>query len=413
MASATANVDSELSLYHRLDPETLANPYPLYRRLREEDPVHWDPYLHAWVLTRYDDVLYAVQRFSSERSPTPEQLTAYGLEELNPVAQVLTRQMIFRDPPAHTRIRALAAAVFTPARVAALRAHIQKITDTLIDTVAPGGRMDVVADLAELLPAIVTAELMGVPAKDRDWLKRLSIQFSELLGNFQHDPDRVHVMIEVTEELTAYFRDRLGEHETEPRSVIDSFRTAEVDGDRLSEEEIVANCIITLVGGLETTTSLIGNAVLTLLQHPDDFKELREDPSLLNGAIEETLRFESPVQHTVRLAPGDVELSSKRIRKRDAVITVLGAANRDPARFPNPDAFDLRRGDDRHLAFAWGPHYCFGAALARAEAQVSLSTVLRRLKNLALEPGPLRWRRNMTFRGLEKLSVTFDPVDAA
>src|SRR5437588_1509530 len=163
----TDNADASLSLYHLLDPETRACPYPLYHRLRERDPVHWDAYLHAWVVTRYDDVVTVLQHFSAERSPTPEQLTALGLSELNPIAQVLIRQMLFMDPPAHTRLRALAAAAFTPARVETLRQHIQEITDSLIDTVLPRGRMDVIADLANLLPATVTAELLGGPGAHR------------------------------------------------------------------------------------------------------------------------------------------------------------------------------------------------------------------------------------------------------
>src|SRR5947208_2049509 len=178
------NADAGLGLYHLLDPETRAYPYPLYHRLREQDPVHWDAYLHAWVVTRYDDVVTVLQRFSAERSPTPEQLTALGLSELNPIAQVLVRQMIFMDPPAHTRLRTLCAAAFTPARAETLRQHIQEITDSLIDTVLPQGRMDVIADLANPLPATVTAELMGVPVADRDQLKEWSIDFSEMLGNF-------------------------------------------------------------------------------------------------------------------------------------------------------------------------------------------------------------------------------------
>lgn len=398
-----------LSLFHRLDPETLADPYPLYRSLQEEDPVHWDPYLHSWVLTKYEDVVQAVQSFSSERSPTPEQFTAYGMEHLNPVAQVLVRQMIFRDPPAHTRLKALAAAAFTPARVEALKAHIQEITDNLLDAVAPLGRMDVIADLADLLPATITSELMGVPVRDRDWLKSRSIQFTGLLGNFQHNPDRSRAMLEVTEELTLYFKERLKEQEIESRpGVVHAFRTAEINGDRLSEEEVTANCIITLVGGLETTTNLIGTWILTLLKHPDHLRRLSENPSLLGTAVEEALRFESPVQYTARIAPEDVEIRGRKIRKREAVITLLAAANRDPDRFPDPDTFDMERRDNRHVAFAWGPHYCFGAALARVEAQIVLRTVLRRLKNLTLEPGAQRWLNNMVFRGLETLPVTFD-----
>ena len=401
--------DSELSLYHLLEPETLANPYPLYHRLRNLDPVHWDPYLHAWVVTRYADAVRVLEHFRAQRTPTPEHLAARDLAELNPIAQVLVRQMIFMDPPNHARIRALAAAAFTPARVEKLRTHIQEITEGFIDAVAPRGRMDVIADLADLLPATVTAELMGIPVVDRDRLKALSRSFSEMLGNFQHNPGRANAMLRTVDELTSYFRERIREQQTEPREgVVRALLTAEIDGDRLSLDEVIANCIITLTGGLETTTNLIGNGLFTLLENPGGFARLASDPSLLPSAIEEFLRFESPIQQTARLAPDDLELGGKTIHKSDAVISVIGAANRDPARFPDPDRLDLGRADNRHLAFGWGGHFCFGAPLARLEAQIVFRTILRRLRNITLASFPPRWQSNTTFRGLVALPISFD-----
>ena len=401
--------DSALSLYRLLDPSVVVDPYPLYRRLQTEDPVHWDHYLHAWVVTRYTDVLTVLQRCSAQRQPSPEQLTALGLSELNPVAQVLVRQMLFLDPPAHTRVRTLAAAAFTPARVAALRAHIQEITDGLIDAVLPAGRMDVIADLADALPATVTAELMGVPVEDREQLKTWSKDFSEMLGNFQHNPGRATLMLSTVDDMTRYFKAQIREQRSTPREgVLHALMTAEVDGDRLSEEEVIANAIITTTGGQETTTNLIGNGLLSLLRHPDELERLRADLSLLPSAVEELLRYESPIQYTARLASADLELGGTVVRKRQAIIAVLGAANRDPERFADPDRLDLSRQDNRHLAFGWAAHFCFGAPLARVEAQVALATLLRRLKHLALDPVPLVWRRNAGFRGLETLPVSFE-----
>lgn len=406
-----AGSDRSLSLYHLLDPDVRADPYPLYRRLQTEDPVHWDPYLHAWVVSRYVDVVTVLQSFSAARTPTPKQLTALGLSELNPIARVLVRQMLFMDPPGHTRLRALAAAAFTPSRAEALRSHIQDIMDGLIDTVLPKGRMDVMADLADLLPATVTAEMMGVPVADRDQLKAWSKDFSEMLGNFQHNPGRSALMLTTVEDMTGYFRAKMREQERQPQEgVIHALMTAEIDGDRLSEEEVIANSIITMTGGQETTTSLIGNGLLSLLRHPRELARLRGDPSLLPSAIEELLRYESPIQYTTRLAPADVELGGTLIRKRQAVVALMGAANRDPEHFPDPDRLDLARRDNRHLAFGWAAHYCFGAPLARIEAQIAFSTILRRLPDLALEPVPLAWRRNMAFRGLEALPVVWEPA---
>lgn len=409
--SASVNSDPSLSLYHLLEPGVLANPYPLYYRLRTEDPVHWDSYLHAWVVTRYKDVVTVLQDFSAARTPTPEQLGDLGLSELAPIAKVMVRQMLFRDAPAHTRLRSLAAAAFSPSKVEALRHHIQEITDNLIDAVLPKGRMDVIADLADLLPATVTAELMGVPVEDRSQLKGWSKDFSEMLGNFQHNPGRTAVMLDTVEQMTDYFRRRMRAKACpSQQGVVHALMNAEVDGDRLTEEEVIANSIITLVGGLETTTNLIGNGLVSLLQNPRELELLRANPSLYPSTIEELLRFESPIQYTARLAPADVNLGGKSIRSHQAVIAVVGAANHDPERFHDPDRLDITRQDNRHLAFGWAAHFCFGAPLARLEGQIALSTILRRLGNLALDPTALVWRTNMGYRGLEALPVTFDPA---
>jgi cytochrome P450 len=397
-----------LSLIRLLDPEVLADPYPLYRHLREEDPVHWDPYLSAWVVTRYRDVVSVLQRFSADRTPTPEQLTAMGLEELNPAARLMVRQMLFMDPPAHGRVRSLAARAFTPRRVEQLRGHIQDITERLIDEVALSHRMDVIEDLAVPLPAIVAAELMGVPTEDHGMLKAWTTDFAEILGNFQHNPDHVPRMLAAVEGLTTYFQDavrRRGHHQDV--GLIGAMLDAEVDGDRLSEDEVIANCIITLVGGQETTTNLIGNGVLALLMHTDQLQRLRDDPALIPSGVEELLRFESPSQHTARIAPEDVQIDDRVIRRGQATIAVIGAANRDPERFPDPDRLDVTRTDNRHVAFGWAAHFCFGAPLARIEGQVAFEALLRRLPQLTLEAGALAWRTNLGLRGLTALPVRF------
>ncbi len=406
--SSTNTPDPTLSLYHLMDPEVLANPYPLYHRLRQEDPVHWDPYLHAWVVTRYADVLTVFQRFSAQRTPTPEQLTALGLASLAPLAQVMVRQMLFLDPPAHARVRGLASQAFTPRRVERLRSHIQDITHSLLDAVRDKGQMEMIADLARPLPAIVTAELLGVPISDWRQLTAWSADFAQVLGNFQHNPERAPQVLRSLGEMTAYFQAAVAQQRMHPREgLIGALLTAEVDGDRLSEEEVVANTIVTMVGGQETTTNLIGNSILTLLRHPEELERLREDLSLLPPAVEELLRYESPSQHTARLAPEDVVLGGKMIGKRQAVIAVMGAANRDPERFAEPDRLDLGRQDNRHVAFAWAAHFCFGAPLARIEGQVALEAVLRRMPRLRLAGGPLQWRENLGLRGLTALPVKF------
>jgi pimeloyl-[acyl-carrier protein] synthase len=402
--------DTALSLYHLLDPEVLANPYPLYHRLRTEAPVHWDPFLHAWVVTRYADVVHVLHDFSADRTPTPEQLERINLSAISPIAAVMVKQMLFLDAPAHTRLRSLASSVFTPARVRVLRSRIQQIADTLIDAamVAQPGQMDVIAEFAEPLPAIVTAEMLGVPIRDHRQLKDWTAVFAEMLGNFQHNPDHVPKVLRALEEMLEYFRERVRELRAHPREgLINSLLTAEINGDRLTEEEVIANSIVTMVGGQETTTNLIGNGLLTLLRYPAEMQRLRDDPGLIPSAVEELLRYESPSQHTARLARTDVELGGRKIRKREAVIAVMGAANRDPERFPDPDRLDLARTDNRHLAFGWAAHFCFGAALARIEGQVSFSTILRRMPELALQQAPLQWRTNLGLRGLVALPVRY------
>lgn len=403
-----------LSLYHLLDPDVLANPYPLFRRLRTEDPVHWDAFLHTWVVTRYVDVIEVLHTFSAERTHTPEKLNAMGLSQMSPIAQLMVKQMLFMDSPAHTRLRSLASQAFGPARVAVLRSHIRGIVSRLLDAVQNKGEMDIIQDLAEPLPGIVTAEMLGVPLSDRFQLKAWSADFAEMLGNFQHNPEHAPRMLRTVQDMTAYFRDNIRRQKDIPtEGLVHSLMTAEVDGDRLTEEEVVANSIVTMVGGQETTTNLIGNGVLTLLRNPGEMKRLRDDPSLIPSAVEEMLRYESPSQHTGRLVPQDVELGGKVLRKGQAIMAVMAAANRDPERFSDPDRFDVARTDNRHLAFGYAAHFCFGAALARVEAQEAFEAIIQRLPDLKLQPGTLVWRNNLGLRGLTALPVRFHSSHAA
>jgi pimeloyl-[acyl-carrier protein] synthase len=402
--------EGPLSLCQLLDPDVLANPYPLYRRLREHAPVHWDPYLHAWIVTRYQDVITVLTRFSAARTPTAEYFEALGAPEVTPVARVMVEQMLFMDPPAHTRLRRLAGPAFSPGRVRDLRPHIEDIATKLIDAIiARGtGKFDLLADFAEPLPAIVTAEMLGVPVADHARLKNWSVTFAEMLGNFQHNPDRLGGVLRAVEELTAYFHDAIREQRKNPRDgLVSALMTTKVDGDVLSDEEVAANCIVTLVGGLETTTNLITNGMLSLLRNPERMAELRENRAVMPAAVEELLRFESPSQHTARLAPEDVVLGGRQIRKRQAVIAVMAAGNRDPERFDDPDRLDLQRPNNQHLAFGWAAHFCFGAPLARLEGQIAFAALLDRFPRLELTDEPLVWRENLGLRGLKSLPLTF------
>jgi pimeloyl-[acyl-carrier protein] synthase len=402
--------NENLSLLRLLNPEVLSNPYTLYHALREYDPVHWDPYMHAWVVTSYPEVITVLKNYSADRTPQPAYLDQLGLSLMKPFAEVMLQQMMFMDGAMHARLRNICAAAFTPRRVEELRAVIESIADELIDKVITSGHLDMIADFANPLPAIVTAQLLGVPIEDHEQLHAWVLDLAEVLGNFQHHPDRVAEIVRSLEDLKNYVAARMEEQRSRPtQGLIYSLMTAEVDGQRLSDEQVIANVIITLIGGHETTTNLITSGFLTLLRDPDSLQQLRNYPEIIGSAVEELLRFESPVQHTARIAPADMELGGKKIKKGARVVAVLAAANRDPNRFPDPDRLDLLRPDNRHLAFGWAAHFCFGAPLARMEGQIAFNKLLGRLSRPALLDKTLDWRENAGLRGLTTLNISFDP----
>ena len=411
--AAEAN-DENLSLLRMLSPEVLVNPYVHYRALREYDPVHWDPYMHAWVVTSYQEVVTVLMNYSADRTPSPAYLERLGLSFMKPFSEIMLQQMMFMDGAMHSRLRSICAAAFTPRRVEGLRTIIESIATGLIDKVIANGSMDMIAEFANPLPAIVTARLLGVPVEDHEQLHAWVLDLAEVLGNFQHHPDRVAEILQSLEDLKSYIASRMEEQRRCPNDgLIYSLMTAEVDGHRLADEEVIANTIITLIGGHETTTNLIASGVRTLLCDPEAFQKLRNHPEIIASAVEELLRFESPVQHTARIAPAEMQLGGRTIKKGSRVVAVLAAANRDPTRFPDPDRLDLLRPDNRHLAFGWAAHFCFGAPLARMEGQIAFNTLLRRLSNPALLEGNLEWRENAGLRGLTKLNISFDPVEAS
>jgi len=399
-----------LSLYHLYNPAILADPYPLYARLRTEDPVHWDPFLPAWVITRYADVVTVLQSFSAKCAPAPQKLEPMGLSTLDRIGQIMVLQHLFMDPPDHTRLRALCSQAFTPHRVVRLRARIQEIVNSLLEPHLPLDRIELMADLANPLPAIVSAEILGLPSSDHGQLKTWSADFAEVLGNFQHNPDHTPRMSRSLDETTSYFREAIRRERNRPAgdSMINVLVNANLDGRPLPEEMIIANCILLMVGAQETTPNLIGNGMLTLLRNPGEFKRLQSDLSLLSSAIEEMLRFEAPSQHTTRISRQNLTLGGKHISNGQSVIAVMGAANRDPERFPDPDRFDITRKDNKHLAFGAGPHYCFGAPLGRMEANIAFRTLMERVSDFSVASDRLFWRDNLGLRGLVELPLFFN-----
>jgi cytochrome P450 len=413
--AAAQPFDPSLSLFQLLDPAVHADPFPFYRRLREEAPVMWDPFMHTWVVTRYEDVHVVLKEFSADRTPDPKKMEALGLPSLGPVADLMARQMLFLDAPDHTRLRKLCMSAFTPRRVDAMEDKVREIAHDLIDKAVQGGECELIADFAEPFPAIVTAGLLGVPLEDHRQLKAWSATFAEMLGNFQHNPDRIRDVLKCVADMTGYFRDAVRDQERNPHDgLIRSLMDAEVDGQRLSEDEVIANTIVTMVGGQETTTNLIGNGILTLTRQPDKMAQLRAHPEIIESAVEELLRYETPSQHTARIVKQDTEIGGKLMKKGEAVMAVMAAGNRDPERFPNPDELDLTRTDNRHLAFGWAAHFCFGAALARMEARISYLALLARMEDIrvAVPESKLEWRTNSGLRGLSALPLAFRPVEA-
>ena len=401
-------MDPSLSLFQLLDPAVHADPYPFYHRLSAEAPVMWDPFMHTWVVTRYDDVQRVLKEFSADRTPNPEKMRALGLPSMEPVADLMQRQMLFLDAPAHTRLRKLCSSAFTPRRIEAMEHIVRHVSNQLLEAKLASSRIELIADFAEPFPAIVTAGLLGVPLEDHRALKAWSATFAEMLGNFQHNPDRIREVLVAVEEMTAYFRQAVADQRRSPREgLISSLIAAEVDGQRLTDEEVVANTIVTMVGGQETTTNLMGNGLLTLIRQPDKMAELRANPDIIDTAVEELLRFETPSQHTARICPADTEIGGQTIRRGEAVMAVMAAANRDPAQFTDPDTLNLRRTPNRHLAFGWAAHFCFGAALARMEARVAFTTLLARMDDIAVAAERLTWRTNSGLRGLTALPLTF------
>jgi cytochrome P450 len=366
--------------------------------------------MHAWVVTSYPEVVMVLMNYSADRTPRPDYLDQLGLSLMKPFSEVMLQQMMFMDGAKHSRLRGICAAAFTPRRVEELCSVIESIADQLIDKVIASGRMDMIADFANPLPAIVTAKLLGVPIEDHEQLHAWVIDLAEVFGNFQHDPDRVAQIVQSLEDLKTYVAARMDEQRSCPTNgLIHSLMTVEVDGHRLSNEEVIANTIITLIGGHETTTNLIASGFLTLLRDPESLEQLRAHPEIISSAVEELLRFESPVQHTARIAPADMQLGGKTIRKGSRVVAALAAANRDPNRFPDPDRLDLLRPDNRHVAFGWAAHFCFGAPLARMEGRIAFKALLRRLSAPALLSKTLDWRGNVGLRGLTALNISFGP----
>jgi len=381
--------------YDLLSPQLRQDPYPIYRELRSKDPVHRMRLVKAWALTRYEDV---------ERVLRDDKRFCNGDRVL---VKTIPLSLLDMDPPEHTRVRALVSKAFTPRAVGRLQGRIREIADRLLDEVAGRRQFDVIAALGYPLPITVIAEMLGVRSQDmgvfEGWSNTLALAVDPILGGKQ-----VKAIKRAAEQVYAYFEGIIAERRREPRDdMVTALMTAEETGERLTHEEMLSVMLLILVAGNETTRNLIGNAVLALLRNPAQLQRLREDRGLLDPAVDELLRYDSPVQLDGRAAREDVEIGGKRIRAGDVVISVLGAANRDPDAFDEPESLDVGRRGNSHLSFGRGVHYCLGGPLAIMEARLALTGLLDRYSSLRLAVEP-EYRQGVALRGVERLWIEVD-----
>jgi cytochrome P450 len=391
--------------YDLTTPSAIADPFPIYRRLREGAPVHWSEAAGGWLVTRYDDVARCLKdpRLSARRTEAMwERMPAELRDATRPLQRAFGMWMLMMDPPDHTRIRALVSRAFAPSLVQALRPRVQALVDDALARLAGRPRFDLIHEVAQPIPAIVIAELLGVDPSRHERFK----QWSDDLALMELGPRGFRQAQASMLEMTEYLREVAAARRAEPRDdLISQLLAAEIDGRFLGEEEMLATCVLLLFAGHETTTNLIGNGVLELLRHPDQLALLRAEPALVEPAVEELLRFHGPIQRVRRSVVEPMELGGKQLRAGDAVWLLIGAANRDPAVFPEPDRLDLRRRPSRHLTFGLGPHFCVGAALARVEGPIAIDAIVRRLPAFTTDLDHLTWRPDLSFRGVTSLPL--------
>lgn len=398
-----------------LDPEMHEDPYRRYREIRESSPVFWDESLHAWILTRYADVGLVLNdpRFSSNRiAAAQSQLTA---DRYRPLLDIMSHKMSENDEPDHTRLRSLVNRAFAHVAVEEWTPKIQQRIETLLDGFRATGHCEFIADFAVPLPLMTIMEFIGVPAEDHLQVKHWCDAFSFVALNFytQMTEEQIEEGLVAMSEFRTYLQERIACIEKNPEcNLLNALIEVEHEGVRLSMDELLANAFLLLSAGNETTTCLLGNGVAALLRYPDQMQRLRKDPALIPLAVEEFLRYDSPVQYIGRIANEDMELHSTKIRKGDLLLAVLAAANRDPEQFAEPETLDVGRSENHHFAFGHGRHFCIGSHFARMEACLTFQALLEHSKDISLNSvamDELRHHDNFNIRCLKRLplEITF------
>lgn len=391
------------------DPAVRANPYPLYRTMRASSPV-WPSTVEpdTYILTRFADCETVLRdpRWSSNPSHRPV-VPGEESDLRTSLSATGAHVLLFLDPPDHTRLRKLVSKAFTPRTVERLRGRVQEVVDGILDEAAERGEIDVVADLGYIVPVTVICEMLGVPVSDHALFGPWSSDATRMLDGIL-DEETTMRGLSAMMQIIAYLNPLIEDHRANPRDdLLSAMIAAEEEADRLTEDELRTNALLLFVAGHETTMNLIGNGTNALLQNPDQLRRLHDDPSLTQSAVEELLRFDGPVHVTGRVATEDgLEVGGRVFRKGEQTITLLAAANRDPARFDHPDELDVGRNDSHHLAFSHGMHYCLGAALARLEGQVAIGSLVQRFPEMELQTDPVEYREHFVLRGLKELRVS-------
>ncbi len=403
---------SDPLIYDAGDPAVMANPFPVYARLRAEDPIHWSLAMKSWVITRYDDVktLLLSDALSVNRLVKfYDTLPGEQAETLSEIVHYLNRWVAFRDPPQHTRMRRVMRHAFTTPAVEAMRPRIEGIVQHLLDRLAekPAGETDLIREFALLVPAFVIMDMLGVPRDRLDEVKSWSDGMATFISGSRNVVDKYDRAARGCQAMAAYFRELIEERQQNPRpGFLTDLIEARDEGDKLSHDELIATCILVLFAGHETTTNLIGNSVLALLKHPAELARLQADPSLIDSAIEEVMRWDGPTNGLVRVMARDVEMGGHVLKEGQRIFLMINAANRDARAFEDADRFDIGRRPNRHMTFGLGIHLCIGARLARDEGRIAVGALVRRFHNLSLVPGiELEWIDAMVPRGTRALPV--------
>ena len=402
-----------LDLDNWLTSTFFENPYPIYKALREREPIHWNAFMNNWIVTRFDDVqaMFQDRRFVSApimSDSKPPTLPADDVKAMQSVVIYLRMFMQGMDPPLHTRQRQLIHKAFTPRMIERMRERTQVIVNELLDAVEEKGQFDLIADLAYPLPSTIIFEMLGIPSELREPIKASSETIAKFVslvkpepGQFQHMAASLQVVVDLLKPIIA-------ERRSHPQNDLLSLMVqVEENGEKLSEQELIILVTMLLFAGHETTTNLIGNGILALLRHHKQFEQLTSDLSLVSQTVEEMLRYDPPVQMIPRYVNEDMEFSGKAMHRGERVMLGLAASGHDPEHFSDPDRFDITRKPERNLSFGYGIHFCIGAPLARLESQIAVTELVKRFPDLQLTDNPIEWRFNITMRGLKALPLAF------